>query len=143
MTTADLPQDSMNRHPTRRKTRLSGAVLVGGWRWMIGLVLGAAPGAVCGAASDVVPVLRQHCVGCHGKDGKVKGELNLLEVIADNHFRAEPELLTKVIQMVRDREMPPEDEPALASDVHGKFLGDLQAALDAEIASGAGTPRTP
>lgn len=115
----------------------------GGLRWMIALGLAAAPGAVRAEASDIVPVLQQHCISCHGKDGKVKGEVNLLEAITNNQFSANPEMLANIIRMVRDREMPPEDEPALAPEVHGKFLASLQTLLDADLASGAASPRTP
>jgi mono/diheme cytochrome c family protein len=133
----------MKRPEFQRKTRLSLCLRQGGARGMIAFGLMAAAGAVQAATADIVPVLQEHCVGCHGKDGKVKGEVNLLEAIAGNQFKAKPDLLANVIKMVRNREMPPEDEPALAPEVHGRLLGDLQAMLDADIASGAATPRTP
>lgn len=84
--------------------------------WMIGLGgLGGLllPSPSCADAfTDVMqPIFSSHCIQCHGKDGKVKGKLNLLEIKSLGELAANPELLENLIDVIDFQEMPPEDEP--------------------------------
>jgi hypothetical protein len=58
-------------------------------------------------------VFDSHCIKCHGKDGKVKGKVNLKELKSSNALLAKPDLIETLIKVLKDREMPPEDEPPL------------------------------
>ena len=73
----------------------------------------------------VAPFFKAHCVKCHGQDGKVKGKVNLLPFKTLADMQARPVLLEDMIAVLEDREMPPEDEPA------------MQAAAPRKIASTA------
>lgn len=86
---------------------------------------------------SILHVFRENCVRCHGKDGKVKGKVNLLEVEDSVALSRDPELLQKLIEAIDFDEMPPEDEPPLEPEVRETLLADLKSLLRQ---SDAGTP---
>jgi hypothetical protein len=61
-------------------------------------------------AREGVPFLRQHCYECHG-NGKSKGGVALDTLVDTISVVKNHELAAKVIDMVKAREMPPEDQP--------------------------------
>lgn len=91
----------------------------------------------------IVPVLQQHCIQCHGKDGKVKGKVDLRLLEKTSAKPAPPELLTKILDAVKDREMPPEDEPPIENAAHGKLVAGLETWLAESIRTSTAAPRTP
>lgn len=93
------------------------------WKVFLSLALGF-PGFLSGA--EVLKVLQESCVKCHGQDGKVKGKVNLLELNDLESLKKKPELLQKIIEAIDFEEMPPEDEPQLGKGDRVKFLSDLQ-----------------
>jgi len=94
------------------------------------------------AGEAILPVLQEHCIQCHGKDGKVKGKVDvrLLEKAGE---KPAPELLTKILDAVKDREMPPEDEPPLDDAKHRQLVAGLETWLAESIRTSAAAPRTP
>jgi hypothetical protein len=88
-------------------------------------------------------VLQEHCIQCHGKDGKVKGKVDLRPFATADEPHAPPELLTKILKAVKDRDMPPEDEPPLKDAAHQHFVSALEARLAESIRTSAVPPRTP
>ena len=74
----------------------------------------ALPASASNPFRDIVqPAFAAHCIQCHGKDGKVKGKVNLLELDSAAKLQAKPELLETLIDVIAFQEMPPEDEPQL------------------------------
>lgn len=76
--------------------------------------------------AEVLKVLHENCAQCHGKDGKVKGEVNLLEITDLDHLKGDPELLQEIIDVIDFEEMPPEDEPPLEVGERKQLLADLE-----------------
>jgi hypothetical protein len=70
-----------------------------------------------------------HCIKCHGKAGKVKGKVDLLALKSDNDLLAKPELLEKLLTVLKDHEMPPEDEPPLPEATRTQMVVPLQMML--------------
>ena len=112
-----------------------------------GLVLpGALP--VQGEGAESIPIdeniaraaLAEHCVQCHGKDGKGKGEINLLELESLDQFLADSELPESVVFALEDGDMPPEDEPQLPDGKRTNLLAELDAMLTRSIAGNAFAP---
>ena len=70
---------------------------------------------VSSSADDPLTSLKStfklHCIKCHGKGPKIEGKINLLALKSDDDFLARPRLLGRLITVLKDREMPPEDEP--------------------------------
>ncbi len=85
--------------------------------------------------AGMLEVFQENCVQCHGKKGKVKGKVNLLEIGDLDALKKKPELLQEIIEAIDFEEMPPEDEPQLAKEDRAKLLADLEA-LRAEVMAG-------
>ena len=78
-------------------------------------------------------ILDSHCIKCHGEGGKVKGKVNLKELRSANLLSSKPELLESLIGVIKDREMPPEDEPPLSDSEREKLLEWLEVKLSDSI----------
>ena len=74
-----------------------------------------------------------HCIQCHGKDGKVKGKVDLLKYSAGADLRDEPELLQAVLDAIDFGEMPPEDEKQIPLPIRDSALSHLQALLNESV----------
>ena len=86
------------------------------------------------AAEGVLKVFQENCISCHGKDGKAKGKVNLLEIGSLEELKAQPKLLESIVEAIDFEEMPPEDEPQLKPEARKKFLGDLEDLLHQSVA---------
>ncbi len=85
-------------------------------------------------AKHVLPALEQHCVKCHGREGKVKGKVNLLELRNAADLLGKPELLEAATVALEDREMPPKDEPPLPEKTRATLIRNLDAMLEQALA---------
>ena len=77
---------------------------------------------------------------CHGKGGKAKGKVNLLELQSSKDLLASPALLEKLVTVLKDREMPPEKEPALPEIERKHMIARLKAMLQQSLATRAFLP---
>ena len=64
---------------------------------------------------QVIPLLEQHCIDCHGVDTQ-EGELNLVEEVSIRPLVRHGEVWNKVIAHVKNRVMPPEDASEMSDD---------------------------
>lgn len=82
------------------------------------------------------PAFEAKCIQCHGKDGKVKGKVNLLEIESEEDLLSDPELLSDIVAVIDYEEMPPEEEPQFSeekrNEVVAKLDGLLAAAMEEE-----------
>ncbi|MDA7679852.1 hypothetical protein N8622_01180, partial [bacterium] len=72
---------------------------------------------------------KAYCIKCHGKGGKIKGKVNLLELKSADDLLAKPELLETLLTVLKDREMPPKDEPLLPTDKRKHMIAELNRML--------------
>jgi len=100
-------------------------------------------GILPGLHGDVLKVFQSHCIQCHGKDDKVKGKTNLLEIQSLAKLKDHPELLGKIVDAIDFEEMPPEDEPQLEPGARTQLLGDLKIMLHESITAKNFYPPTP
>lgn len=90
----------------------------------------------------VAPTFKKHCIKCHGAEGIVEGEVNLLELTGDK-IEKHPELLRKLIHVLDLQEMPPEDEPLLAANDRKRLVKELSATLHQVVAANKRYSHTP
>ena len=104
---------------------------------LIGAVLTASEG------DSVLASFQEHCIKCHGKDGKTKGKTNLLEIAKISDLLEQPELLSKLVDVIDFKEMPPEDEPQLAPESQSEFLKKLRSLLHQSVSKKPRFKHTP
>lgn len=95
--------------------------------------------APCMHAGDfnlIMNTLQQHCVPCHGANGKTKGGLDLTLLNNRQAFIAHPEVLNQLHDVLAFNEMPPEDEPPLPSSERDLLLENIKLLLNS-------TPKAP
>lgn len=95
------------------------------------------------AASKLDAVFASHCFQCHGDEGEVNGQFDLRSFGSVNELLAKPALLAKVVQVVRDGEMPPPGDVELKDDARQAFLQRLESWLGQSLREYASPPRTP
>lgn len=95
------------------------------------------------AAEELLPLFESHCVQCHGKDGKVKGKVDLLAMRSIQDLTADPDLIRDLIDVIDYQEMPPEDEPQLSEKEREAAVATLGTLLHQSLAEAAQVPPTP
>ncbi|MDA7674909.1 DUF1592 domain-containing protein, partial [Akkermansiaceae bacterium] len=93
--------------------------------------------------ADILGVFQSNCIECHGKGDKVKGKVNLLEIHSLDQLKKNPDLLGKIVEAIDFEEMPPEDEPQLASEARKGLLSGLETLLDESLAESKVYPQAP
>lgn len=83
----------------------------------------------------VQPAFEEHCIKCHGLDGKEKGDLNLLEIGSATELINDPERLEEIIDVLDFEDMPPEEEEPLDASLKQSLIVELRAILDTAIAT--------
>ena len=86
---------------------------------------------------------KAHCIKCHGKGGKVKGKVNLLELKSVDDLLAKPELLETLLTVLKDREMPPKDEAMVPAGTIASSLGGISRSFRtvSNVSSNSGLAR--
>jgi hypothetical protein len=87
----------------------------------------------------IVPSLEQKCFDCHGGK-KTKGGVDLKRLRADPNVTLEYELWSKVQEVIRNGEMPPEDAKELSTSERNNLNLWLKSALDIAANTNAGDP---
>ena len=115
-----------------RSARFCAAVWLGGG---LALDLGAATPAnanpaLAGAESafqqDILPFVSKNCFSCHG-NGKAKGDFSLDTFKDARSMHKAPVAWDTVLEMLRKREMPPEDEPQPSQPDLDKAIASIQS----------------
>ena len=87
----------------------------------------------------VTPLLKSYCLDCHSTE-KQKGELDLERFSKLTDVRKAPKVWQKVMEMMKDGEMPPKKKPQFSAAERKVFLGWVKNYLDAEALASAGDP---
>ncbi|MDA0590415.1 MAG: DUF1592 domain-containing protein [Planctomycetota bacterium] len=92
------------------------------------------------SATSLLSAFKASCIKCHGNGGKLEGKVNLLALKSGDDLLVRPELLEKLITVLKDREMPPEDEPALQDGTRKQMVEQLQTLLGQALKTQAFAP---
>jgi len=87
--------------------------------------------------SEVRPFLEKHCLACHGGE-KTKGDVDFSIIHSMNDAEANPDLWEAVSLVIKDGEMPPEDEPQPDEKSASAFLNWIDNEFFGEIVSKPG-----
>lgn len=77
----------------------------------------------------LLSTLKNHCVKCHGLDGSVEGDVDLLSFKVQSDLEKRPELLEELVAVLEDRQMPPEDEAPLPAATRERMVKTLRSLL--------------
>ncbi len=91
----------------------------------------------------IEPILRERCMECHGSGDDVEGEVNLVQWCDNGQAGDEIELIDRLIEVIDQREMPPEGNPALDDADRQSLLRTLKDELNRSIESRSQYPPTP
>ncbi len=91
----------------------------------------------------VAPALKQHCLRCHGADGELEGDLNLLKVRDVDDLKKNAKLARSMIDALDLKEMPPEDEPQLEPHLRKQLVTELRSILRSSLAENRVFAHTP
>lgn len=85
------------------------------------------------------PMLKQFCFECHG-DKKTKAQINLERMASDPKLTAQFKTWEKVILMLAQNEMPPDEKPQPSDSERKQLITTVRNALDKFIQEQAGDP---
>jgi len=112
--------------------------------WIGIFILFFVGGDVCAKdGKNALSLFQQSCIKCHGKDGKVKGKVNLLKIRNTADLTADLEELQTLIEVLDTREMPPEKEPELKPEVRAAAMKELRELLHEAALAEQGFAPTP
>lgn len=89
------------------------------------------------------PMFSEHCVKCHGRDGKVKGKVDLSRLKTAANLMEQPELIQDLIAVIDAGDMPPETESPLATDDRDRLVKELKGMLKVALGETKSYARTP
>ncbi len=89
--------------------------------------------------ANTVSLLNQFCLKCHSTD-EAQGELDLQRYSSLNHMRADVGPWLRVVEMLDNGEMPPEDSPQPTAAQRKKLRDWVQEFLNTEALRNAGDP---
>ena len=82
-----------------------------------------------GNVPQVMQLIQNRCVKCHGKDGKVKGKVDLLKIDSLDKLSSHPDLIKEMIEVLHAGDMPPEKEPVLPEADRVTIIATLKDVL--------------
>ncbi|MEM6776928.1 MAG: DUF1592 domain-containing protein [Planctomycetota bacterium] len=62
---------------------------------------------------SIQPILRSHCFSCHGEGDEVHGDVDFTELSSNEQINAAYDTWERVVELIIDGSMPPEDQPKL------------------------------
>jgi len=77
---------------------------------------------------DLLSVVRQKCLKCHG-GAEVNGEVNFKPLKRERQFLGQPQLLDQMLSALENNNMPPEGEPPLDQKTRGELVVTLKSML--------------
>ncbi|MFY9253398.1 MAG: DUF1592 domain-containing protein [Fuerstiella sp.] len=89
--------------------------------------------------ANTVSLLNQFCLKCHSTD-EAQGELDLQRYSSLDHMRADVGPWLRVVEMLDNGEMPPEDSPQPTAAQRKQLRDWVQGFLNAEALRNAGDP---
>ena len=108
------------------------------WLALCCVLATALPHNACATEHDpfakvIAPIIKRHCVKCHGAGDEIEGDVNLSELRSAANLTKNAELLRRLIDVIDVEEMPPEDEPTLERGARRQVVVELKAMLNTSV----------
>jgi len=92
---------------------------------------------------SVRKLFEDHCIKCHGKGGKIKGEVDLLKLQSTVQLAENIDLLQSLIEVLDNGDMPPEDQPELKLNERNVAVNELRGMMKLALTKSGVFPKTP
>ncbi|WP_246146440.1 DUF1592 domain-containing protein [Rubripirellula lacrimiformis] len=102
------------------------------------LMLAAQNGLADTHPEPIGAIVRDHCVQCHGQNGEVNGDVDLLPFVGSVSELGNQSWLPDLIRVVESGEMPPPDESVIEAEDRAKLAGALKQLLSQASAERVG-----
>ena len=93
--------------------------------------------------NEIKPFFQQHCIKCHGEGDKIKGKLDLRTYSDHAELLQDADRIEDIISVIKEGEMPPEEEPKIDGQIRVDILEGLNKTLVAAIKSSRSSSQTP
>ena len=93
--------------------------------------------------TQIQPFFQQHCIKCHGKGDKIKGKLDLKTYSDHAELLQDADRIEDIISVIKEGEMPPEEEPKIDGQIRVDILDGLKKTLAEAIKSSQSSSQTP
>ena len=84
---------------------------------------------------SIKDVFKKHCVECHGMNGKVKGQVDLLGYSGTEDIKKDPELLQMVLEVIDFGEMPLKEKDPIPPKDQKEIVSELKNMLKESVAA--------
>ena len=103
--------------------------------WIAILILLLADVTQAADEKAALTLFQHSCIKCHGKDGTIKGKVNLLEIGTVADLTSNPELLQTIIAVLDTGKMPPGKEAVLKPNARTAVVKVLRGLLAVSTAN--------
>lgn len=93
--------------------------------------------------NEIKPFFQQHCIKCHGEGDKIKGKLDLRTYSDHAELLQDADRIEDIISVIKEGEMPPEEEPKIDEKTRVDILEGLNKTLVEAIKSSRSSSQTP
>ncbi|MBN78105.1 MAG: hypothetical protein CMO36_07860 [Verrucomicrobiaceae bacterium] len=93
--------------------------------------------------AEIQPFFQQHCIKCHGEGDKIKGKLDLRTYSDHAELLQDADRIEDIISVIKEGEMPPEEEPKIYGQIRVDILEGLNKTLVEAIKSSRSSSQTP
>ena len=93
--------------------------------------------------NEIKPFFKQHCIKCHGEGDKIKGKLDLRTYSDHAELLQDADIIEDIISVIKEGEMPPEEEPKIDGQIRVDILDGLKKTLAEAIKSSQSSSQTP
>ena len=80
-------------------------------------------------ASDIQPVIKQHCFKCHDAESKTHG-VNLEMITGIETLKSNGELAEELVEVLSEKKMPPKSMPAPTDEEYAKLLAWVKSSAE-------------
>lgn len=92
---------------------------------------------------DIMVPFKEYCVECHGLNGKVKGDLDMLQIKNKADLTSDMDRLGAILDEIEIENMPPKKGKKMSTEIREKLVKNLDTIFDEAITKAKNVTSTP
>lgn len=93
--------------------------------------------------NDVLNPFKEYCVSCHGKDGKIKGDLDILSIQSKEDLLSDMDRLGAILDEIDIENMPPKKGKKMSREVRKELVRVLDVIFNEKMSIAENVTSTP